>query len=93
MRDAYNLPCGHNFCLDCVDEALAERSMCPSCKNPAWSKDTVKSAQTVRKDAFDYKYPASDVLFVGRLIMCSMLCGDEVSSLFVGINVVASVVC
>ncbi|CAM9211499.1 unnamed protein product, partial [Sphacelaria rigidula] len=46
LRDAYNLPCGHNFCLDCVDEALAERSMCPSCKNPAWSKDTVKSAQT-----------------------------------------------
>ncbi|CAN0082615.1 unnamed protein product, partial [Scytosiphon promiscuus] len=46
LRDAFNLPCGHNFCRECIDDALADKNACPTCMNPAWQKDTLKAAIT-----------------------------------------------
>ena len=52
LRDSYNLPCGHTFCLGCVNDALADSNSCPTCMNPAWQKDILKTALTVREMQF-----------------------------------------
>ncbi len=50
LRDAYNLPCSHTFCRECIDDALADNNLCPTCLVPAWQKDTLKTALTVREE-------------------------------------------
>lgn len=50
LRDSYNLPCGHTFCLECINDALADKNSCPTCMNPAWQKDILKTALAVRDE-------------------------------------------
>eukprot|EP00958_Prasinococcus_capsulatus_P017274 scaffold1941_cov377-Prasinococcus_capsulatus_cf.AAC.12 len=49
MEDPHSLPCNHNFCKKCIEEALrvrkAQGQQCPLCKLPTWSRQLTKNQQ------------------------------------------------
>lgn len=38
LDDPFSLPCNHQFCKECIEHALKEKSVCPLCKLPTFKR-------------------------------------------------------